>query len=598
MKVMSDTIPPEGKLVVGVDAEWATLPPGAGQQARQQPPRIAVNVVQFAWESLEGELFIHVIQLSLIIGKCAKGRLPDPLVLLLRRSDIVKVGVGVAGDLTRIANAIAHAEMWNVDEADEDPVAVAPALQHHGAKSKQPLFNKAAHEAAKRCLEAIRKGQVSDPVGIELYTDLGPCGGPDGKADDGVRLYSCQRGTNSLEGGIHRNLRQRFPKSGVSPCHANACLADYMLVHNLTVSPTSPSRFEEAATFLTHYPLHSQDLWLTVELHRLRRKTLAFLPRHSTTVSDIVNPLLYTPSTETFGIVPVQSPTAQMRFLIEPYHVERGTLRLEPVKWSPRNLLQNNTSTIQHMQSRLPTDRKLRHDWLVKCQGTQFTVLHVHTPSEQALYIPRWSSLANAQATMNMGGNDVIVIQASLTNPSRGRDVSMLAAKPLLGHKPPVLGRLTEIEVDASDPPTSSIRPFVATASSADLGTSSALTRAGTTKGARHCQFCGQTTCRRKGSKLSDDGSTRWIRTTHNHEGKDYGGQQDRIERGREAIQRNSAPGWWGGRVGWAGRRQSTESDQGVYSIGRLAANQVGLTRAEINGRPRHQKKCHNFVAS
>ncbi|KDE03070.1 hypothetical protein, variant [Microbotryum lychnidis-dioicae p1A1 Lamole] len=107
-------------------------PPGAGQQARQQPPRIAVDVLQFAWESLEGELFIHVIQLSLIIGKCAKGRLPDPLVLFLQRSDIVKVGVGVAGDLKRIANAIAHAEMWNVDEADEDPVAVAPALRHHG----------------------------------------------------------------------------------------------------------------------------------------------------------------------------------------------------------------------------------------------------------------------------------------------------------------------------------------------------------------------------------------------------------------------------------------------------------------------------------
>ncbi|SGY12788.1 BQ5605_C011g06603 [Microbotryum silenes-dioicae] len=373
----------------------------------------------------------------------------------------------------------------------------------------QPLFNKAAHEAAKRCLEAIRKGQVSDPVGIELYTDLGPCGGPDGKADDGVRLYSCQRGTNSLEGGIHRNLRQRFPKSGVSPCHVNACMADYVLVHNLTVSPTPPSQFEEAATFLTHFPLYSQvgtfnrtgkpfvghyDLWLTVEIHRLRRKTTAFLPRHSTTVSDIVNPLLYTPSTETFGIVPVQSPTAQMRFLIEPYQVERGTLRLEPVKWSPRNLLQNNTPAIQHMQSRLPTDRKLRHDWPAKRQGTRFAVFsskssdirdyraleqvcqrtrhflqkHVNT------WAPRWSSLANAQATMNMGGNDVIVIQALLTDPSRGRDVSMLAAKPLLGHKPPVLGRLTEVQVDFSDPPTSSILPFVATASS-DAGSSADL---------------------------------------------------------------------------------------------------------------------------
>ncbi|SGY55064.1 BQ5605_C006g03957 [Microbotryum silenes-dioicae] len=495
------------------------------------------------------------------------------------------------------------------------------------AKSKQPLFNKAAHEAAKRCLEAIWKGQVSDPVGIELYTDLGPCGGPDGKADDGVRLYSCQRGTNSLEEGIHRNLRQRFPKSGVSPCHANACLADYVLVHNLMVSPTSPLRFEEAASFLTHYPLYTQvgtfnrtgkpfmghyDLWLTVELHRLRRKTSAFLPRHSTTVSDIVNPLLYIPSTETFVIVPVQSPTAQIRFLIEPYHVERGTLRLEPVKWSPRNLLQNNTSAIQHMQSRLLTDRKLRHDWLAERQGTRFAVLHVHTPSERALYrylssktrlgapqnlrileitelwnkyangvdifykmpehintwASRWSLLANAQATMNMGGNDVRVIQALLTDPSRGRDVSMLAAKPLLGHKPPVLGRLTEIEVDASDPPTSSIRPFVATASSdagssADFGTSSALTRAGTTKGARRCRFCGQTTCRLKGSKLSNDGSVTGCEGACLDCEKPFG--------------------------------LTDEMDPNDPQSRRFCR---GLTRAEMNGQARHQKKCHNFVAS
>ncbi|SCZ98070.1 BZ3500_MvSof-1268-A1-R1_Chr7-3g09692 [Microbotryum saponariae] len=353
---------------------------------------------------------------------------------------------------------------------------------------------------------------------------------------------------NSLEGGIHRNLRQRFPKSGVSPCHANACLADYVLVHNLTVGTFNRT----GKPFVGHY-----DLWLTVELHRLRRKTSAFLPRHSTTVSDIVNPLLYT--TETFGIVPVvQSPTAQMRFLIEPYHVERETLRLEPVKWSPWSLLQNNTPAIQHMQSRLPTDRKLRHDWLAE-PNERYTdisqarydwellnlrILEItelwnkyangidifyKMPEYINKWASRWSSLANVQATMNMGGNDVRVIQALLTDPSRGRDVSMLAAKPLLGHKPPVLGRLTEVEVDASDPPTSSIRPFVATASSdagssADLGTSSALTRAGTTKVARHCRFCGQTTCRRKGSKLSDDGSMTgcdgaWIRTTHNHEG-------------------------------------------------------------------------------
>ncbi|SGZ06354.1 BQ5605_C075g12917 [Microbotryum silenes-dioicae] len=424
------------------------------------------------------------------------------------------------------------------------------------AKSKQPLFNKAAHEAAKRCLEAIRKGQ--------LYTDLGPCGGPDGKADDGVRLYSCQRDTNSLEGGIHRNLRQRFPKSGVSPSHVNACMADYVLVHNLTVSPTPLSQFEEAATILTHYPLYSQ-------VGTFNRTGKPFVGHYDLWLNYI-------------------SPTAQMRFLIEPYQVERGTLRLEPVKWSPRNLLQNNTPAIQHMQSRLPTDRKLRHDWLAERQGTRFAVLHVHTPSERALYrylsskvrlgapqnlrileitelwnkyangvdifykmpehintwASRWSSLANAQATMNLGGNDVRVIQALLTDPSSGRDVSMLAAKPLLGHKPPVVGRLTEVEVDASDPPTSSIRPFVATASS-DAGSSAHLGTRGY----------------HKRGKALDDGSVTGCDGACLDCGKPFG--------------------------------LTDEMDPNDPQSRRFCR---GLTRAEMNGRARHQKKCHSFVAA
>ncbi|SGY45957.1 BQ5605_C001g00365 [Microbotryum silenes-dioicae] len=433
-----------------------------------------------------------------------------------------------------------------------------------------------------RCEVEATTFQQSGARGSEeiCTSTLGPCGGPDGKADDGVRLYSCQRDTNSLEGGIHRNLHQRFPKSGVSPCHVNACTADYVLVHNLTVSPTPPSQFEEAATILTHSPLYSQvgtfnrtgkpfvghyDLWLTVELHRLRRKTPAFFPRHSATVSDIVNPLLYTPSTETFGIVlVVQSPTAQMRFLIEPYQVERGTLRLEPVKWSPWNLLQNNTPAIQHMQSRLAIDRKLRHDWPAERRGTRIAVF-----SSKSSDIRDYRALEQVcqrtrhflQTHQYMGTEMVVAGKCSSHN-----EHGMLAAKPLLGHKLPVLGRLTEVEVDFSDPSTSSIRAFVATASSAgssaDLGTSSALTRAGTTKGARHCRLCGQTTCRRKGTKLSDDGSVNECDGACLDCGKPFG--------------------------------LTDEMDPNDPQSRRFCR---GLTRAEMNGRAWHQKKCHNFVA-
>ncbi|SCZ87402.1 BZ3500_MvSof-1268-A1-R1_Chr2-2g04868 [Microbotryum saponariae] len=400
------------------------------------------------------------------------------------------------------------------------------------AKTKQPLFNKAAHEAAKRCLEAIRKGQVSDPVGIELYTDHGPCGGPDGKADDGVRVYSCQRGTNSLEGGIHRNRRQRFSKSGVTPYHANACLSDYVLVHNSTVGTFNRT----GKAYVGHF-----DLWLTVELHRMRRKTAAYLPAHPTNMSETVNPLLYAPSTETFGIVPIVE-VAQKSNNIEPYSVESGAFRFEPLKWSPRNLLHKNMGrTIQQMQIQLPAYRKLRHTWLAKRQALYKHILsHLELstsrdqrairiaerwnayangidifykiPEHISSWESRWSSLANAQAIMNMAENDVKATQAMITDPSRGRNVSPPPAKPLLGHKPPVSGMLTDAEVEASNPQTSFIRPSGAMDTNnngprAGIATSGSSVSVVTGKVMRHCRFCGQASCKFKGSASARQGS-------------------------------------------------------------------------------------------
>ncbi|SCZ97941.1 BZ3500_MvSof-1268-A1-R1_Chr3-3g06472 [Microbotryum saponariae] len=412
------------------------------------------------------------------------------------------------------------------------------------AKTTQPLFNKAAHEAAKRCLEAIRKGQASDPVGIELYTDRGPCGGPDGKADDGVRVYSCQRGTNSLEGGIHRNVRQR---SQTVLTHAGT---EFVLPMRVLVSQVGTFN-RTGKAYVGHF-----DLWLTVELHRMRRKTAAYLPAHPTNMSETVNPLLYAPSTETFGIVPIVE-VAQKSNNIEPYCVESGAFRFEPLKWSPRNLLHKNMGrTIQQMQIQLPADRKLRHTWLAKRQGTRFAVLHVHTPTERALYkhilshlelstsrdqrairiaerwnayangidifykMPehisswesRWSSLANAQAIMNMAENDVKATQAMITDPDRGRNVSPPPAKPLLGHKPPVSGMLTDAEVEASNPQTSFIRPSGAMDTNnngprAGIATSGSSVSVVTGKVMRHCRFCGQASCKFKGSASARQGS-------------------------------------------------------------------------------------------
>ncbi|SCZ98100.1 BZ3500_MvSof-1268-A1-R1_Chr3-3g06572 [Microbotryum saponariae] len=442
------------------------------------------------------------------------------------------------------------------------------------AKTTQPLFNKAAHEAAKRCLEAIRKGQVSDPVGIELTPTVG-------LAED------------------QTERRMTVPKSGVTPYHANACLSDYVLVHNSTVGTFNRT----GKAYVGHF-----DLWLTVELHRMRRKTAAYLPAHPTNMSETVNPLLYAPSTETFGIVPIVE-VAQKSNNIEPYCVESGAFRFEPLKWSPRNLLHKNMGrTIQQMQIQLPADRKLRHTWLAKRQGTRFAVLHVHTPTERALYkhilshlepstsrdqrairiaerwnayangidifykMPehisswesRWSSLANAQAIMNMAENDVKATQAMITDPDRGRNVSPPPAKPLLGHKPPVSGMLTDAEVEASNPPTSFIRPSGAMDTNnngprAGIATSGSSVSVVTGKVMRHCRFCGQASCKFKGSASARQGSEILCENPCVDCGKMYGLSEERDPNNPESP--------------------------------RFCK---GLTTAEMGGRARYKKKCHN----
>lgn len=105
------------------------------------------------------------------------------------------------------------------------------------AETGKPLFDDRAWSDARKVLELASKGHMSDPVGIDLYLLRGKCGGPDGSLDDGVMLYRNARGTNSLEGGVHQNLRKRFPSygGGVSARHADMFMRTYSSMHNLVV---------------------------------------------------------------------------------------------------------------------------------------------------------------------------------------------------------------------------------------------------------------------------------------------------------------------------------------------------------------------------
>jgi hypothetical protein len=97
------------------------------------------------------------------------------------------------------------------------------------AASRKPLFNAQAWKTSKNILQLIRKGHVSDPPGVSLYSPL--------RTDsNGLTVYRCARGTNFVEGGWHRHIRDKLPKSGVSIRHLTLSLKDFALGHNLRVS--------------------------------------------------------------------------------------------------------------------------------------------------------------------------------------------------------------------------------------------------------------------------------------------------------------------------------------------------------------------------
>jgi 3'-5' exonuclease len=98
-------------------------------------------------------------------------------------------------------------------------------------RSQAPLFNADNWQTAKQIMSLIENGYLSDPPDIPLYTVIGL----DNKSG-GLPIYKCARGTNSTEGAVHTHLRKYMPKSGVSLRHLHACLHDYVLRHNLTVS--------------------------------------------------------------------------------------------------------------------------------------------------------------------------------------------------------------------------------------------------------------------------------------------------------------------------------------------------------------------------
>lgn len=91
------------------------------------------------------------------------------------------------------------------------------------------LFTKATEKKAEGVLETVARGWVSDPPETLLYVIM--------QVDnEGLPVYRCLRGTNSVEGGVHMVLMQTFGPLSASPELSDCLLADNRHRHNSDVS--------------------------------------------------------------------------------------------------------------------------------------------------------------------------------------------------------------------------------------------------------------------------------------------------------------------------------------------------------------------------
>jgi hypothetical protein len=100
---------------------------------------------------------------------------------------------------------------------------------HWLTKGKSILFfSDSANEMAEQLLETIRHGFLSDPKGLSLYFEMG-------HDRDGLFLYWCIQGTNSVEGSLHMPLQCFFRASLALTEGAEALLVNLIYQRNKMV---------------------------------------------------------------------------------------------------------------------------------------------------------------------------------------------------------------------------------------------------------------------------------------------------------------------------------------------------------------------------
>ena len=108
-----------------------------------------------------------------------------------------------------------------------------------------PLFDKRAWNGAKNFLTLVGKGYLSDPVGTSLYFFRR-------RDENDLAAYRYLRRTNSLEGEVHQNIKQRFGSFNSSIQLAVNLIVEYRTRHNLKVSKISHTIMKKKSSQKAH----------------------------------------------------------------------------------------------------------------------------------------------------------------------------------------------------------------------------------------------------------------------------------------------------------------------------------------------------------
>lgn len=221
--------------------------------------------------------------------------------------------------------------------------------------TKLPMFNAETSKKAESVLLDIQRGWVSDPVGIPLYTVKG-------KDSNGLNIYHCIRGTNSVEGAVHNPLRRNFSALNASPELADSLAADWRHRHNVDCG----SLHKNGVKYAGHY-----DPWITDDIFRLSADIEWTAPLPKCSAPD-TSPLSFASTQEQFGITSIPlTLRAKNNFLgsdSELFAVDKGIY--------PSRL---------HL-SALKSKRDSIYAYLADAQKTQYAVTPVHTQKEFDLY--------------------------------------------------------------------------------------------------------------------------------------------------------------------------------------------------------------------